>query len=114
MTDDAEYVIVIMASAAGVAKDTVDALRGRGVKAGCLRVRMFRPFPAGEAASALDGKRAVAVLDRACPPEGRRRSPPRSVRPCTASSAAFRCTVIFSGWAAGIFFHMTPKRCSTI
>jgi pyruvate ferredoxin oxidoreductase alpha subunit len=64
MTDDAEYVIVIMASAAGVAKDVVDALRAGGIKAGCLRVRRFRPFPAGEVASALDGKRAVAVLDR--------------------------------------------------
>jgi pyruvate ferredoxin oxidoreductase alpha subunit len=70
MTDDAEYVIVIMASAAGVAKDVVDALRGRGVKAGCLRVRMFRPFPAAEVASALGGKRAVAVLDRSVSPGG--------------------------------------------
>jgi pyruvate ferredoxin oxidoreductase alpha subunit len=70
MTDDAEYVIVIMASAAGVAKDVVDALRGRGIKAGCLRVRMFRPFPADEAASALEGKRAVAVLDRSVSPGG--------------------------------------------
>jgi pyruvate ferredoxin oxidoreductase alpha subunit len=70
MTDDAEYVIVIMASAAGVAKDVVDTLRGRGIKAGCLRVRMFRPFPADEVASALGGKRAVAVLDRSVSPGG--------------------------------------------
>jgi pyruvate ferredoxin oxidoreductase alpha subunit len=64
MTDDAEYVIVIMSSAAGVAKDVADDLRREGVKAGCLRVRMFRPFPSEEARAALDGKKGVAVLDR--------------------------------------------------
>jgi pyruvate ferredoxin oxidoreductase alpha subunit len=64
MTDDADYVIVIMSSAAGVAKDVVDSLRGRGVKAGCLRVRVFRPFPSHEVRCALEGKSGVAVLDR--------------------------------------------------
>ncbi|MDR3331474.1 MAG: pyruvate ferredoxin oxidoreductase [Synergistaceae bacterium] len=63
-TEDADYVAVIMSSAAGVLKDAVDELRDRGVKAGCLRVRMFRPFPADEVSRALDGKRGVAVLDR--------------------------------------------------
>jgi pyruvate ferredoxin oxidoreductase alpha subunit len=70
MTDDADYVIAIMASASGVVKDVVDSLRSEGVKAGCLRVRMFRPFPSEEVASALEGKRAVAVLDRSVSPGG--------------------------------------------
>ncbi len=63
-TDDAEYVIVVMSSATGVVKDVVDDLRLRGVKAGCLRVRMFRPFPAEELSRVLAGKKGVAVLDR--------------------------------------------------
>jgi pyruvate ferredoxin oxidoreductase alpha subunit len=62
--DDAEYVAVIMSSATGVVKDVTDDLRRRGVKAGCLRVRMFRPFPANELRDALRGKKGVAVLDR--------------------------------------------------
>ncbi|MDL2298429.1 pyruvate ferredoxin oxidoreductase [Synergistaceae bacterium OttesenSCG-928-D05] len=63
-TEDAEYVVVIMSSAAGVVKDVVDDLRNRGIKAGCLRVRMFRPFPREAVKDALAGKKGVAVLDR--------------------------------------------------
>ena len=62
--DDAEYLIVVMSSAAGVVKDVTDELRERGVKAGCLRVRCFRPFPADALRLASRGKKAVAVLDR--------------------------------------------------
>ena len=55
--DDAEYVVVCMNSTAGTAKYTVDQLREKGVKAGLLKVRMFRPFPAEEIAeSKLDYK----------------------------------------------------------
>lgn len=64
-TEDADYIVVVMSSASGVVKDVVDELRDQGIKAGCLRVRMFRPFPAEEAAAALGGAKAVAVLDRA-------------------------------------------------
>jgi pyruvate ferredoxin oxidoreductase alpha subunit len=63
-TDDADYVAVVMSSASGVVKDVVDELRGVGARAGCLRLRMFRPFPSGEVRAALDGKLGVAVLDR--------------------------------------------------
>lgn len=63
-TDDAEYLIVIMSSATGVVKDIVDELRGSGVKAGCVRVRMFRPFPTEALREAARGKKGIAVLDR--------------------------------------------------
>jgi pyruvate ferredoxin oxidoreductase alpha subunit len=62
--DDADYAVVVMASAAGVVKDAVDSLRDSGVRAGCLRVRLYRPFPADEVRGALSNARAVAVLDR--------------------------------------------------
>ncbi len=63
--DDAEIAIVCMNSTAGTTKYVVDELRARGVKAGLLKVRMFRPFPAEEIAKALSHIKAVAVLDKA-------------------------------------------------
>ncbi len=63
--DDAEIAIVVLSSTAGTAKPVVDALRADGIKAGLLKPRMFRPFPAAEIAAALGGKKAVAVMDRA-------------------------------------------------
>ena len=54
-----------MNSTAGTTKAVVDELRNKGVKAGLLKVRMFRPFPAEEIAEALAGLKAVAVLDKA-------------------------------------------------
>ena len=54
-----------MNSTAGTTKFVVDALRNQGIKAGLLKVRVFRPFPAEEIASALSHLKAVAVLDKA-------------------------------------------------
>jgi len=64
MLDDAEIAIVVLGSTAGTAKEVVKALRADGVKAGLLKLRVFRPFPACEIARALQGKKAVAVMDR--------------------------------------------------
>jgi pyruvate ferredoxin oxidoreductase alpha subunit len=63
--DDADYAIVVIGSTAGTAKYVVDKLRAKGVKAGVLVPRLFRPFPAEEMAAALSGLKAVAVMDRA-------------------------------------------------
>ncbi len=63
--DDADFALVIIGSAAGTAKDAVDALREKGVKAGLLKIRLFRPFPAEEIAQALAHVKAVAIMDRA-------------------------------------------------
>ena len=63
--DDADYVIVIMGSAAGTTKDAIDALRAKGIKAGLLKLRVFRPFPAEEIAGALKNAKAIAIMDRA-------------------------------------------------
>lgn len=63
--DDAEIAIVCMNSTAGTTKFVVDNLRQKGIKAGLLKVRMFRPFPAEEIAKALSHVKAVAVLDKA-------------------------------------------------
>ena len=63
--DDAEIAIVCMNSTAGTTKDVVDSLREKGIKAGLLKIRVFRPFPAEEIAKALSDLKAVAVLDKA-------------------------------------------------
>ncbi|GAB4388521.1 MAG: 2-ketoisovalerate ferredoxin oxidoreductase subunit alpha [Thermodesulfovibrionales bacterium] len=63
--EDAEVAMVIMGSAAGTTKDVVDELRDRGVKAGMLKPRLFRPFPYEEVADALKHLKAVCVMDRA-------------------------------------------------
>ena len=64
--EDAEYVVVCMNSTAGTAKFAVDKLRSEGVKAGLLKVRMYRPFPAEEIAKALSKEniKSIAVLDK--------------------------------------------------
>ncbi len=63
--DDAEIAVVCMNSTAGTTKDVVDSLRAKGIKAGMLKVRVYRPFPAEEIAKALSHLKAVAVLDKA-------------------------------------------------
>ncbi len=63
-TEDADYIMVIIGSAAGTAKEAADELRADGMKAGILKLRVFRPFPAAEIAGALKGAKAVAILDR--------------------------------------------------
>jgi pyruvate ferredoxin oxidoreductase alpha subunit len=63
--DDAEVGIVVLGSAAGTAMDVVDEFRDKGIKAGLMRPRLFRPFPYTEVADALKHLKAVAVLDRA-------------------------------------------------
>lgn len=62
--DDAEYAVVAIGSVCGTAKDAVDAMRERGLRAGLLKIRVFRPFPAEEIASALKNCRAIAIMDR--------------------------------------------------
>jgi len=62
--DDAEFAIVCMNSTAGTTKTVVDELRSQGIKAGMIKLRVFRPFPVEEIADALRNTRSVAVLDK--------------------------------------------------
>ena len=63
--EDAEIAVVCMNSTAGTAKTVVDDLRSKGVKAGLVKVRVFRPFPTEEIANALGNLKAVAIMDKA-------------------------------------------------
>lgn len=62
--NDADCVIVALGSTAGTSKVVADTLRDKGVKAGVLGLRVFRPFPKKEIAEALKNVKAIAVMDR--------------------------------------------------
>jgi pyruvate ferredoxin oxidoreductase alpha subunit len=65
MLDDAEIAIVVIGSTAGTTRMIVDKLRAKGIKAGMVRVRVFRPFPYAAFAKALAHVKVVGVMDRA-------------------------------------------------
>ncbi len=65
-TDGAELVLVVAATAASTARVVIDDLRERGIPAGLVRLRVFRPFPAEILRGILGGRRKVVVLDRNC------------------------------------------------
>jgi pyruvate ferredoxin oxidoreductase alpha subunit len=62
--DDADVAVICLGSTAGTVKAVVDDLREKGVKAGLLRIRTFRPFPAEAIVKALAKVEAVAVMDK--------------------------------------------------
>lgn len=63
-TEDADYIMLLIGSAAGTAKQAVDDLRDQGKKVGVIKLRVFRPFPTKELAEALKNCKAVAIMDR--------------------------------------------------
>ncbi|MGI9861173.1 transketolase C-terminal domain-containing protein [Moorella naiadis] len=62
--EDAEVVLVAMGSLVSTAREAVDALREQGCKAGLLKIRLFRPFPAAAVVANLRGAKAVVALDK--------------------------------------------------
>lgn len=62
--EDAEVALVAMGSCASTAKVVVDRKREEGLKVGLITVRLFRPFPKERLSQALQGKKAVGVIDR--------------------------------------------------
>ncbi len=62
--EDAEMAIVCVGSTSGTVKTIVNELRSKGMKAGLLRLRTFRPLPVKEITKALENVKAVAVMDR--------------------------------------------------
>jgi len=62
--EDAEIAAVCLGSTAGTTKTVVDQLRTKGIKAGLLRLRTYRPYPVQDIINALENVKAVAVMDR--------------------------------------------------
>ena len=63
--EDAEYILVGMGCYMETAQTTIDYLRDvKGIKAGCLNIYCFRPFPAAEIVEALRHCKAFTVYER--------------------------------------------------
>ncbi len=63
--ENAEYVLVGMGSYMETAQTTVDYLRDvKGVKAGCLNIYCFRPFPMRQIVETLKNCKAFTVIER--------------------------------------------------
>jgi len=63
-TDDAEIVLVTSGAMTSTARVAIESLRSQGYKAGLLKMKAFRPFPASEVREVLKDVPRVAVLDR--------------------------------------------------
>jgi len=62
--EDAEVALVGMGSLVSSLREAADELREQGIKAGVLKIRTFRPFPADRIVQALAGVRRVVVIDK--------------------------------------------------
>lgn len=67
-TEDAEVGLVCAGSAAATAKFAISRLREKGIKAGLLSIRLFRPFPVESILPHVKGMKALVVMDRAMSP----------------------------------------------
>ncbi|MDA8123780.1 MAG: pyruvate ferredoxin oxidoreductase [Deltaproteobacteria bacterium] len=65
-TEDAEIALVTMGSMGETAEIAIDELRKAGVKAGLLKIKLWRPFPFEDLQKAVKGIKVLAVTDRAC------------------------------------------------
>lgn len=64
LCDDADYILVTLGSVSGLCRKVADSLRTQGIKAGVLRIRYLRPFPAEEIARVMDGAKGAVVLEK--------------------------------------------------
>lgn len=62
--DDAELILVTSGTMGYTAKVAVDELRDEGIKAGNLRIKVFRPFPFEAVRNIIKHAQKVAVVDR--------------------------------------------------
>lgn len=63
--EDADVALFLLNSAAESAKDVVDRLRDKGIKAGVISPNIIRPFPAQEIREALKNVKSLLVGERA-------------------------------------------------
>ena len=63
--EDAEYIIIAMASVCDTIHETIDYLNARGEKLGLVKVRLYRPFSEKHLLQAIPKTvKRIAVLDR--------------------------------------------------
>ena len=64
MMEDAEVAVIGMGTLAMPAKAAIKRLRAKGIKAGMIRPKWFRPFPTERLQKSLSNVGSVAVIDR--------------------------------------------------
>ncbi|SFV52537.1 Pyruvate:ferredoxin oxidoreductase, alpha subunit [hydrothermal vent metagenome] len=65
--EDADVAVVCMGTSVETAREVAREMREKGIKAGVVGIRVFRPFPFAAMADTLKDIKAVAVLDRSAP-----------------------------------------------
>ena len=65
LADDADVLILTMGSMGETAQLAIDELRAKGVKAGLIKLRLWRPFPFAEIKAAAKNAKKLIVTDRA-------------------------------------------------
>jgi len=63
--EDAEVAIIGMGSMMGTIREVVDELRAEGVKAGMIKLRLFRPFPTEQILKAINNVSVLGVIEKA-------------------------------------------------
>jgi pyruvate ferredoxin oxidoreductase alpha subunit len=63
--EDAEVAVIGLGSAMGTVREVVDELRVEGVKAGLVKMRLFRPFPVEELKKAICNVPVLGVMEKA-------------------------------------------------
>jgi len=63
--EDADILMLTMGSMGETMEMAIDALRAKGVKAGLLKFRLWRPFPFAEIKAAVKNAKKLIVTDRA-------------------------------------------------
>ena len=64
-SEDAEVIMLTMGSMGETAQMAIDDLRAKGVKAGLVKLRLWRPFPFVEIRAAVQHAKKLIVTDRA-------------------------------------------------
>ena len=64
-TKGAKVVLITMGSVTETAMTAIDKMRDKGIPAGLMRFRLWRPFPLQEFRRAVRGVKVLAVMDRA-------------------------------------------------
>ncbi len=64
MMEDAEVAVMVLSSTAGTTRAVVNSLRSEGIKAGLIKPRLFRPFPAEKIIEVTKNLKSLAILDR--------------------------------------------------
>jgi pyruvate-ferredoxin/flavodoxin oxidoreductase len=62
--EDAEYILIGLGGYMETTEVTVDYLREKGVKAGCVTVCCFRPFPMHQIVNVLKNAKSISIFER--------------------------------------------------